>query len=92
MKKIGLFEAKAKLSEICEKVAETGEVYTITKRQKPLVRIVAVRSEEDPHHEFRHLSIREARKAYELKYGPILEDFELPPREVDLDRKNPLSD
>ena len=92
MKKVGLFEAKTKLSEICSRVSETGMAYTITKRGKPLVKIVALEFESDPLHEFRHLSIGEARKAYETKYGPITEDFDLPPRELDLDRKNPMDD
>ena len=92
MKSVGLFEAKTKLSEICQKVAETGEVYTITRRGKPVVKIVGIKSEPDPAHEFRHLSIWEARKAYEAKYGPITDDFELPPRELDLSRKDPLDD
>ena len=39
MKTIGLFEAKTRLSELCGKVAETGEVYTITRRGKPIARI-----------------------------------------------------
>ncbi len=93
MKSVGLFEAKTKLSEICQKVAETGEVYTITKRGKPVVKIVAIKSESDPAHEFRHLSIWEARAAMEKKYGPLTEDFELAPREMDPESyKNPLDD
>jgi prevent-host-death family protein len=92
VKTIGLFEAKAKLSELCTKVSETGEIYTITRRGKPLVKLVAVTMEPDPSKEFRHLSIGEARSAYEAKYGPITEDVELPPREMDSKRKNPLED
>lgn len=92
MKTVGLFEAKAKLSELCSKVAETGEIYTITRRGKPLAKIVAIEAESNPTQEFRHLSICEARKAYETKYGQITEDFELPPRKLDVKRKNPLDD
>ncbi len=92
MKTVGLFEAKTKLSELCSKVAETGVACTITRRGKPMVRLVAAMPMEEPSREFRHLSIGEARKAYEAKYGPITEDFELPPRESDLDRQNPLDD
>ncbi len=93
MKTIGLFEAKAKLSELCGKVAETGEVYTITRRGKPLVRIMAVEAEPDPAHEFRHLSVWVARAAIEKKYGPLTEEFELPRRKANPARyKNPLDD
>ena len=47
---IGIFEAKTKLSELCSKVAETGREYVITRRGRPVARIVApslpVRAEE----------------------------------------------
>ncbi len=92
MKTIGLFEAKAKLSEVCVEVTETGETCTITKRGKPIVHIIPVNITADPVHEFRHLSICNARKAYESKYGPITDEFELAPRELDLNRKYPLND
>ena len=93
MKIIGLFEAKTKFSEVCEKISETGEVYTVTRHGKPLVKIVAVEPEPDPAHEFRHLSIWEARAAIEKKYGPFTEDFKLSPRKTDsASYKNPLDD
>jgi prevent-host-death family protein len=40
VKSIGIFEIKSKLSEICHEVALTGEPIAITKRGKPLVRIL----------------------------------------------------
>lgn len=42
MKRIGLFEAKTKLSEICDRVAETREAVVITRRGQPVVRIEPV--------------------------------------------------
>ena len=42
MKVIGIVEAKAKLAEICERVAVRHESVTITNRGKPLVRIEPV--------------------------------------------------
>lgn len=42
MKSVGIFEAKTKLSEICEHVATRGEAVVITRRGKPLVRIAPV--------------------------------------------------
>lgn len=39
---IGLFEAKNKLSELADKVARTGETVIITRRGKPLVRMMPV--------------------------------------------------
>ena len=36
---LGIYEAKTKLSEICERVAQTGEPVVVTRRGVPLVRI-----------------------------------------------------
>jgi prevent-host-death family protein len=47
MKTIGIFEAKTKLSEICEEVARTGRPAEISRRGKPLVRIVPLAEEDD---------------------------------------------
>ena len=40
METVGIFEAKAKLSEICDQVASTRESIVVTRRGKPLVRIL----------------------------------------------------
>ena len=39
MQSFGIFEIKTKLSQICERVAATGESVLVTKRGKPFVRI-----------------------------------------------------
>lgn len=81
MKNVGLFEAKAKLSEICGKVSETGEVYTITRRGKPIVRIepiLAPRTGSDIWDQ-----VEESRR----KYGPPEVNFKLPKRRTN-PRKN----
>lgn len=44
--KIGIFEAKTKLSELCSKVAESGAEYVITRRGRAIARIVAPSPEE----------------------------------------------
>jgi prevent-host-death family protein len=56
VKTIGIFEAKARLSEVCEHVAATHESVTVTKRGKPLVRIDPVESDV--------MTVRERREAY----------------------------
>lgn len=43
--RIGIFEAKTKLSELCSKVAESGVEYVITRRGRPVARIVAPSAE-----------------------------------------------
>ena len=40
MRKIGLFEAKAKLSELCLRVEEGRETYLITRRGQPVAQLV----------------------------------------------------
>ena len=40
MNEIGLFEAKTKFSEICERVAASHETIIVTRRGKPLVTIL----------------------------------------------------
>ncbi len=44
MKTVGIFEAKTKLSEICEEVATSHESVLVTRRGTPLVRIDPVES------------------------------------------------
>lgn len=80
MRMIGIFDAKTKLSEICEQVAETHEAVTITKRGKPLVRI-------DPVEEAVQ-TIRERRGVYMVAHGASEKqdgvDFEPATRSTDV--------
>ncbi|MHB2016306.1 MAG: type II toxin-antitoxin system Phd/YefM family antitoxin [Candidatus Xenobia bacterium] len=55
-KSVGLFEAKTRLSELCEQVAQTRQPVTVTRRGRPLVRILPA---EEP-----TASIWERREAY----------------------------
>ena len=75
MRTIGLFEAKTKFSELCERVADQGEPVIVTRRGRPLVRIEPCR----PGHA--EPSVWERRAAHVRKYGRISEGFELPDRE-----------
>lgn len=43
MESVGIYEAKSKLSELVEK-AEAGEVVTITRRGKPVAKIVPAKA------------------------------------------------
>lgn len=71
MKSVGLFEAKTKFSEICDDVVRTCEPVTITRRGRPVVRIVPVEHILD-----RWMAYKERHpEDYEGE-----EDFELPPR------------
>jgi prevent-host-death family protein len=76
MNAIGLFEAKTKFSEICERVAAQGVPVLVTRRGQPLVTIEPI-----PVAKGRPTSVWDRRAAFERKHGPLTEDFALPPRE-----------
>jgi antitoxin (DNA-binding transcriptional repressor) of toxin-antitoxin stability system len=74
MKSVGLFEAKTKLSEICRKVATSGQGVVVTLRGKPMVRIEAVNGPT------KRKSVWDRRAAHIKKKGPLSVDFDLPKR------------
>ena len=69
---VGLFEAKTKLSELCEQVAKRREPVVITRRGRPLVRIEPV-----PPGTGANSSVWNARVEWEKKHGPLSEEFEV---------------
>jgi prevent-host-death family protein len=86
MNAIGLFEAKTKFSEICERVAANGVAVVVTRRGKPLVTIEPISVPKA-----RPSSVWDRRAVLEKKHGRFTEDFTLPPREKQTWR-NPLDD
>jgi prevent-host-death family protein len=82
---IGLFEAKTKLSEICERVAAQGVSVMVTRRGKPLVTIEPMKPAKSG-----RKSVWDRRAAYEKKHGPFTDPFELPCKEKPSWR-NPLN-
>ena len=84
MKAVGIFEAKNRLSELCEGVAAQGDPLVITRHGKPLVRIVPY--QESMPSSTVWGSVAECRASY----GPLEDDFELPVRDVARNRKDPL--
>jgi prevent-host-death family protein len=83
---IGLFEAKTKFSDICERVAAKGVAVVVTRRGKPLVTIEPI-----PVAKGRTASVWDRRADLEKKQGRFTEDFTLPTREKQTWR-NPLGD
>jgi len=77
MKSVGLFEAKTKLSEICNWVADRRRAIVVTRRGKPLVRIEPIPQEQESR------SVWQARDELDGSAGPIPDGFELPPRDID---------
>ena len=86
MTTIGLFEAKTKLSELCEQVAKRRQGVVITRRGRPLVRIEPVGPGKGM-----SPSVWDSRDAWEKKHGSLREDLELPARARQTWR-NPLED
>jgi len=76
MRRVGLFEAKAKLSELCAAVARDREAVVITRRGKPLVRLEPVAAPR------REPTIWQRRAGFLASNGPIA-DFALPERRPD---------
>ena len=72
----GIFEAKAKLSQICETVARTSEPVVISKRGKPLVKIVPIETESGKR------SVWDTLEESRHRYGPIGVDLEIPERAI----------
>ena len=62
MRTIGIFEAKTKLSDICDEVARTGMPVMVTRRGTALVRI-------DPIQKEPRLTVKERRAQYLVKHG-----------------------
>jgi prevent-host-death family protein len=82
VKNVGLFDAKNRFSEICEQVSQTGEPLIVTRRGRPLVRIVPVEREEGSVWDTVHEGLS--------RFGPIEEELELPDRQVTRNRPSPL--
>ena len=84
MKSLGIFETKNHLSELCEQVATSGEPVMVTRHGKPLVCIVPVRAGE------RRGSVWDTVEESRAKYGNLTDDLELPLREIERNRPDPL--
>lgn len=79
MKNIGLFEAKTRLSEICDEVMKQKQPVLITKRGKPIVRIDPIEEGEK--------GVWDMAKKFKKTHGPIKDNFELPPRDIETGKK-----
>lgn len=85
MNVIGLFEARARFSEICDHVASCGVPVTVTRRGRPLVTI-----EPMPTIPEGTSSVWDRREAFVRKHGKLTHRFTLPARETQTWR-NPLA-
>ena len=78
MNAVGIYEAKTKLSEICERVARTGEPVVVTRRGVALVRIDPVEPAAGT-----GSTIWGLRDRFVEEHGELEADIELPPRAVE---------
>jgi prevent-host-death family protein len=74
MNEIGIFEAKMKFSELCDRVASKKQAVIVTKRGRALVRIEPVENTSTK------TGILDRMKAFEKKYGKSNENFVVPKR------------
>ena len=86
MNAVGLFEAKTKFSELCERVAKSRESITVTRRGEPLVMIIPTTEKRAPK------SVWESRRSFEAAHGRLNEKFVPPRRLKTRKRDNPLDD
>lgn len=85
METFALYDAKNRLSELCNRVAESGEPCVISRRGKPYVKLVPVGEAGA------NASVWGSVEEAQAKYGPLDAEFEQPkrPREI---RPSPLED
>ena len=83
MTSVGIFEAKNRLSELCEQVAVSGEPLLIRRRGAPLVRIVPLAAEE------RGVGVWDTVQDSAAKNGPIRDEWPEPERRQDDWRASP---
>lgn len=85
MESVALYDAKNRLSELCNKVTETGEPCIISRRGRPIVKLVPVGEADGTS------SVWESVEEAQAKYGSLDEDLELPERSREM-RPSPLDD
>ena len=86
MDSVALYDAKNRLSELCNKVTETGEPCIISRRGKPIVKLVPVEHPEEP------VSVWATVEESQAKYGPLDEEFEMAERFSSGMRPSPLDE
>jgi prevent-host-death family protein len=86
MESFALYDAKNRLSELCKKVTESGEPCIISRRGKPIVKLVPIDHSEEPRSVWS--TVQEGR----AKYGPLDEEFEMPDRFSTGMRPSPLDE
>lgn len=71
---VALYDAKNRLSEICNQVSESGQPCVISRRGQPLVKLVPIEPEDSKE------SVWDTVEEAQARHGQLKEDFELPER------------
>lgn len=79
-----IYDAKNRLSEICNQVSESGQPCVVTRRGRPIVRIMPIEAGETSDSVWS--TVEESR----ARYGQLDEDFVMPKRDAS-QRPNPLA-
>ncbi|MEM8868309.1 MAG: type II toxin-antitoxin system Phd/YefM family antitoxin [Verrucomicrobiota bacterium] len=83
MDMVALYDAKNRLSELCNQVSKTGEPCVISRRGKPVVKLVPIEADESD------ASVWDTVEESQARYGALDEDFVLPKRSEEM-RSNPF--
>ena len=83
MDMVALYDAKNRLSELCNQVVESGQPCVISRRGKPVVKLVPVEAEDSG------ASVWDSVEESQARFGALEDDFILPPRS-EVQREAPL--
>ncbi len=89
MDSIALYDAKNRLSELCNKVAKSGEPCVISRRGRPIVKLVPIDDSDAGASVWG--SVAESRAKFGSLYGRADADFEVPDRSGEV-RPSPLEE
>ncbi len=89
MKILEIDEVQHDFPAVCRAVASTGQAVVVTCGDEPLVSITPLPRPDAS----REQSVWGLRRQFEARYGALMEEFDLPSREIDGERRqNPLQD
>jgi prevent-host-death family protein len=82
---MGLFEVKNRFSEVCDRVFKTGEPCIVTRHGKPIVKVTPIDDDGES-------SVWDRVEERRVQYGQVMDDFDLPSRNAEANRRNPLEE
>ena len=80
MEMIALYDAKNRFSEICKQVTESGQPCVISRRGRPVVKIVPFEEDDAADPRGRSASVWDTVEESQARFGKLTEEFERPER------------